>query len=397
MPLRISMPGKGRRITDEISSILHEPGVRRRIRSQAAIPESCPFILYFADSPDSVYQAEQWIPTLEKLAATGTPVAVLMTNATAASRLLGASTLPIVFCSGSASVEAFVGAYQVKVIFYVNNNQANFTTLRINGPLHVHLSHGESEKSSMVSNQLKAYDVAFIAGRASRTRILKHVRRLDPTHLLEIGRPQLDEVVPPSQSSSGPPVVLYAPTWEGDSTEMAYSSLTTSGLKLAHILHGDPRITFIFRPHPKTGTKSRAHGRAMREILLLTKESQTIHHGKSRPSSLRTAISDLSHADVVVSDISAMAMDAIGLHKPTVILTSTANLASGLPGGLTDSVPTWSAVPENPVDELLRYADGGATPRQTAFRDNIFGQAKLGTGTERFIDAAHEVLQSAID
>ncbi|WP_443410573.1 CDP-glycerol glycerophosphotransferase family protein [Arthrobacter rhombi] len=318
-----------------------------------------------------------------------------MTNATAVSRMLGASLLPIVFCSGSASVEAFVDKHQVMVIFYVNNNQANFTTLRINGPLHVHLSHGESEKSSMVSNQLKAYDVAFIAGPASRTRILKHVHRMDPAHLLEIGRPQLDNGATPTRSSDSPPIVLYAPTWEGDSAEMAYSSLTTSGLKLAHFLHDDPRITFIFRPHPKTGTKSRAHGRAMREVRLLTKESQTIRGGKALPSSPRTAMADISRADVVVTDISAMAMDAIGLNKPTVILSNSTNPSSAPPAGLTDSVPTWPAVPEDPVDELLRYAHGGATPRQAAFRDHVFGQATLGTGTERFIDAAHELLKSS--
>ena len=123
----------------------------------------------------------------------------------------------------------------------MNNNQANFTALRVNGPAHVHLSHGESEKSSMVSNQLKAYDFAFIAGQASHERITAGVPRFDERHLVHIGRPQLGF---PGTAGFGPAAgattVLYAPTWEGDSPAMAYSSLKTHGRRLEG-LHHRPR------------------------------------------------------------------------------------------------------------------------------------------------------------
>jgi Putative glycosyl/glycerophosphate transferases involved in teichoic acid biosynthesis TagF/TagB/EpsJ/RodC len=375
-----------RRVRSRLSSAVNEPRVRRRLAQTSAPPAISPFAVYFADAPQGAYQLKQWLPALNRLAATGTPVTLLLANADTAARLLDSAQLPVALCPQASAVEDFVVDHRVQVLFYVNNNQANFTTLRINGPYHVHLSHGESEKSSMVSNQLKAYDAAFIAGPASRERILHHVRRIDPSHLVEIGRPQLDLVRAEAPATPDIPVILYAPTWEGDGPAMAYSSLREPGLELIRALNRDPRVRLVFRPHPKTGTYSADFTRALHQAHQLL--------GPSSESS-GDAVSAISLADVVVTDVSAMAMDSVGLGKPTVVLASTGPQDSNPTRRLTSYVTIWPVLPSDAVDRILEFARRGPDPLQREFRDIVFGPAELGTGTERFIRASHDLLKSA--
>ena len=168
--------------------------------------------MYFGDGPAGLYQLQQWLGPWERLAAEVAPLTLLLGDPRAAREIAGRTTLPVVLVPGSAPFERFVAGHRVRAVFYVNNNQANFTALRVNGPAHVHLSHGESEKSSMASNQLKAYDFAFIAGQASHERIMAAVPRFDERHLVHIGRPQLG--FPGSRISPrprGPPPCFMPP------------------------------------------------------------------------------------------------------------------------------------------------------------------------------------------
>ena len=112
-------------------------------------------------------------------------MALLVHRPTTAADLLKDAPLPIFLAQGIDQVEKFIQDKGVRLVFYVNNNRDNFTVLRLAEQVHVHLSHGESDKISMASNQLKAYDYAFIAGQASRERILGSVRRMDPAKLVE--------------------------------------------------------------------------------------------------------------------------------------------------------------------------------------------------------------------
>lgn len=396
MPLGTTLSTARKRLISQLGSVLLTPLVRRRIEvGGLRPPRNSPFAAYFADSPEGAYQLEQWLPAFHRLAQSGTPVSLLVTSASMANRLLKDSPVPVFLCPGSADVEAFVHEHEVQVMFYVNNNQSNFTPLRINGPVHVHLSHGESEKASMVSNQLKAYDLAFIAGPASRDRILSHVWGIDPAHLVEIGRPQLD--APPHTIRKHPTqvTVLYAPTWEGDSPAMAYSSLTESGQELVRLLAADRRVNLIFRPHPKTGTRSRIHLEAMRNLDRLVSKSEAMAgRRRKRPMPNTDAFADIRSAEVVVTDVSAMAMDAVGMSKPTLVLTTSAAVATGTTSHLLSAVPTWAHLPSDAVEQILNLAALGPGLRQREFREYVFGGDELGAGTDRFISTAQKLLGS---
>lgn len=394
MPLGTKFSTARKRLTSQLGSALRTPLVRRSILHRGLrIPRVSPFAAYFADSTEGAYQLEQWLPAFQRLALAGTPVSLLVTNASMANRLLKTSALPVWLCPGSADVEDFIDQHDVQVIFYVNNNQTNFTTLRVNGPVHVHLSHGESEKASMVSNQLKAYDLVFIAGPASRERIMSHVWGIDPTRLIEIGRPQLDAPYHAAREDPAQIAVLYAPTWEGDSPAMAYSSIAESGQELVRLLATDERVRLVFRPHPKTGTRSLKHLEALRNLDRLISRSAALA-GQSRKAltTNHDALADIRLAEVVVTDVSAMAMDAVGMSKPTLVLTTSAGAATGTTSHLLSAVPTWSHIPSDAVQQILNLAARGPDLRQREFREYVFGADELGTGTDRFIRAAQKIL-----
>lgn len=282
---------------------------------------------------------------------------------------------------------------------YFNNNQANFTTLRINGPAHVHLSHGESEKSSMTSNQLKAYDYAFIAGQASADRILQNVKRFDAKHLIEIGRPQFDSVQPTSfPDLAGRTRVLYAPTWEGDGHDMAYGSLDTSGEEIVEELLSDERIQLIFRPHPKTGALSASYARSLARVKHRLGVANAKGSALHVVDTTAIAMATIKACDVIISDTSAMSMDAVGLDVPLVLTvgsrpeTEMATTPDHAHAGLRDVIPTLDGMPVSALPTwLISQAAAGVSPQQRQFREYVFGSAYAASGTERFIVAMQSV------
>lgn len=375
------------------------PRLRRSIRLRTP-PASggFDFLVYFADSPELLYQLKQWIVPLENLAANGSRVVFVLNNALSARELGLLTTLPILLTRSMAEIEQFVEAQGVRGVFYVNNSQANFTALRMTQPVHIHLNHGESEKTSMVSNQLKAYDYAFVAGDAAANRILSKVDKLDPAHLVKIGRPQLDldaSLIPAKAENIS---VLYAPTWEGDSRAMAYSSLNSIGMRLVQELVADDRFTLVFRPHPKTGTWSRETARSLRlvtdEIKANAKNGQA---GRHHIDTGMDPTASIAGSDIVIADNSAMAMDAIGLgvHLLAVSPDPTATLQQR-PADLLSlygAAPTIGADHRgNFAETILAIVNSPIQENQVAFQRHLFGDPVLGTGTERFISACRRII-----
>ena len=247
----------------------------------------------------------------------------------------------------------------------------------------------------MVSNQIKAYDFAFVAGDAAVQRIQSVVRRFDAQHLVKIGRPQIDHAgIEATSTKSERVVVLYAPTWEGDSRQMAYSSLLGIGGDLIAELLADNRFTVHVRPHPKTGARSDKALQNLRNIeLLIRKANQLDPAAQHRIDRGNDATRALVDCDVVIADNSAMTMDAVGLGKPVFLVVSDAlkeqshtmpsirqtmdsliNIGSESLPGICDAVASAAVHPIPAAQEELR--------------DHVFGSPELGTGTERFILAA---------
>ncbi|SDR09563.1 CDP-Glycerol:Poly(glycerophosphate) glycerophosphotransferase [Arthrobacter crystallopoietes] len=396
----MSLTVKARRglklMADSAGNLFLDKRVRRQLSARnPTTPARYEAVLYFADDPSSAYQIRQWFGPMLKLSERH-PVAVLVHKATTAAAIMEDCPLPVYLTSGINEVEQFVSTHEVRAVFYVNNNQANFTVLRLTGPVHIHLSHGESDKVSMASNQLKAYDFAFIAGEASRQRILANVPRLDPTKLVEIGRPQLDDAVDNAPNNDdGRVTVLYAPTWEGDRDAMAYGSAASHGPALVRALLADPRYRLIFRPHPRTGVRLRAHGESVKLIDSLiasaVKKSPDAVHYRDHNHDFRGA---MAKADICICDISAMAMDWLPSGKPLLIAKPVEPAAVVDPKGITSVVPVLEAADaeRSPsiLDELLSRP---ISAEQFDLIRHHFGETDRGASTQRFLLAVDRAMQ----
>lgn len=392
-----------------MSKKIHAASVEKRVRRTLLNIAPAPtdvveFVLFFADGPGQSYQLEQWTAPFEALRKRGYGVCLLVMDALSARTLAQQTNLPILLMRSMEKIETALASWGTIGVFYVNNSQANFTMLRVSGPAHVHLSHGESEKSSMVSNQLKAYDFAFIAGPAAKRRILATIPRFDPAKLIEIGRPQLDyEHSKPAVQHPGSRIrVLYAPTWEGDGQSMAYSSITSIGVGLINALIDDGRFTVVFRPHPKTGSWS---SKARHELALIRKTMATAMSKTPEAGHLVDVTVDsapgIIDADVVICDISAMAMDSVGLNRPLLLLHSVeTTMAKDLAPEQTLSMERASKMLTEDHGRALLNAIANAgksnpSMQQQSLRNTIFGDPTLGRPTDRFINATISVTSAA--
>jgi CDP-glycerol glycerophosphotransferase (TagB/SpsB family) len=240
----------------------------------------------------------------------------------------------------------------------------------------------------MVSNQLKAYDRVFTAGRAARERILATLPEFDARAFVDVGRPQMDihdEVphLPPSDRTT----VLYAPTWEGDSRAMSYSSLVSQGERIARTVLKSPRHRLLYRPHPQTGTispETRSADLAVRAQIRAANSAD--------PSAGHLIDTDppfgwqLHEADQCICDVSAVAFDWLATGKPLVLTDAHGDAASAGPttSKLTQLHEQWT---EHVLEILERETDEEHRARMAALVEYHFGDTTPGASLSRFVTA----------
>jgi len=375
----------GRAAATRLGNEASAPVFARRATPLAQAP-AAGVAVFFATGPANRYQFDQWRRPLEAYAGTR-PVFAVVDRADTGRSLLTATALPVVFARGSEALERLVGEREVRAVLYLNQVEANFRMLRFPDPVHVQIGHGESDKGGSVSNQHKAYDLTFVGGPAGRDRLAAALRDFDPdTRTRQIGRPQLDHDypgAPPWPPGSGRRV-LYAPTWEGDRTSIAYGSLISHGLALVEALRTSTDWRIVYRPHPRTGQASSAHAAADRMIRRRLRGDGDRHW-------IDTGADYGWHwafADACVTDVSAVALDWLATGKPLVVtepaepgvhaarspfLTAATRLPAGRAGSVVDAL---AAAAGADLTSLVRY---------------YFGDTRRGASTRRFEAALEQV------
>ncbi len=367
-------------------------------RRFANIPLEGEVVVYFPDDATKAYQLEQWLPVFDDLHRKHS--VLLVTRNLGSFRLLQDKTrLPLVFARRLRDLNDVLVAADPAVCLFVNNSALNFQPLGWPRALHLHLNHGESDKVSMATNQVKAYDQVFVAGPAAVQRYVDNLLTLDKSKLVQVGRPQLDLTFPVVLAPSSSTTVLYAPTWEGETPVMDYSSLPAMGLPLVEQLVEDGGFRVVYKPHPKLRTGSQQAQEADEKVRELLQSASAARP----PNDAHVVVDDESilalfeGCDVVVSDVSSVALDWLYLRtdKPLWVADPRQDrvaLEHASPLAARTDVLDVADLPK--VAHLLRESvlhDHGADRRRDA-RAYYFGDLQPGESTRRFIDSIDEAI-----
>jgi hypothetical protein len=371
-------------------------------RQSAAIPWPTPgsirIGLYFADTSVNLYQVRQWYAPLAALADRH-GVAIITRSPGAYLEVSREAPVPVLYLRTVTEIEAFLAEQDVAVMLYVNQNVKNFQMLRYGRVFHVFINHGESDKAYMTSNQFKAYDFAFVAGRAALDRLERELWDYDvERRAIPIGRPQTDhlDVAAAPIARDGRIVVCYAPTWEGDRPTMAYGSLVSHGVELARAVLASPRHRLVFRPHPRTGVNSPEHRAARDEIVALI-----AHANAADPAAghLFDDGGDLGWqfvvADVQITDISAMIYDRLATGRPLIVTRPVAAEAEVDERGYLAAAEWMDARDAPRVLEMIERVVHDEASRATLahWSKHHFGDTSPGAATRRFLDAVDRLLE----
>ncbi len=196
--------------------------------------------------------------------------------------------------------------------------------------LHIHINHGESEKSSTFTNQSKAYDYVFIVGDAAYDKYNLNLIKKNMDNFIHVGRPQLDHIAeiakfdvnksisPQSEEESLPTVkkkvILYAPTGEGTHDAMNFTSINDYGMSLVQQLVNHPNYYLVYKPHPNTGSRDATTKKINNAILKLLSG-----HNGGEAITGGDINSLYRHVDLAIFDNSTVAIDFLQVDKPMLM------------------------------------------------------------------------------
>lgn len=356
-------------------------------------------MVYFPDTRMNLYQLQQWYEPVKALDEVH-PVVVVLQDSRVAKVVRSELGLPTVVFGHYARLDDVLSRSQVKLALYVNHSPQNFSALRFTSLVHVFLNHGESDKGVSVSNQVKAYDFCFVAGQAAVDRYATYTMLYDAAARCRmIGRPQLDFDRPdpsPSPPAGARRTVLYAPTWEGAQPSLAYGSVLSHGPRLVRALLGSGRFRVVYRPHPLNGLLDPDYGDADEAVRRLINDAAAADasagHLVDTSRSLNEAFAD---ADVLVCDVSAVAMDWLPVGRPLVVTEPASAAVVTAATRLLDVVPRLPVTALDSVVDLIgEQVERDPTGEQrTALVDYYLGDTTPGSATTRFIEACTEVIE----
>lgn len=345
---------------------------------------------YFGDGTDQLYQLQQWLPALEKLDVEHSVVLVFRQRA-AFEAAKAITSLPMALAVSYPDLTDLYGTNVYRLAIYVNNSMRNFQSMSDPSIVHVHVDHGESDKTSSISNQLKAYDKVFVAGSAAMERCARVLCGLDGSKLVSIGRPPLDgrfsSVLPHDERLT----VVYAPTWPGENDSNNFTSVDVLGQQIVEALLS-MHVRVIYRPHPRaTGMVDSAVSEADRAIRLMLNAAND-EGGGHIISTAHNILNIFEDTDVLIADISSVGLDFLYLHTDRgLLLTDRRNDPARL-REISPAADALGTVSLATVEQLPRLVDDelhSSSPLEvrTQLRDHYFGSKTDEGSTGKFVDA----------
>jgi hypothetical protein len=350
-------------------------------------------LVFFPEPVQNAYQLEQWLPALAELDRRQGVVVVTQDSRTTA-RVRAHTGLPVHCVARTATLDGLVSRGRPALALYVSHHPRNFQLLRFPSLAHVYLGHGESDKAVSASNQLKAYDRAFVAGRAAVDRVLSELMWFDAGRLVTIGRPQVATL--PLRRPGLPPAVLYAPTWEGAQPSMAYSSVATHGAALLASLAA-AGLRVVYRPHPRTGANRSEVAAADQQLRRLVGTPQLQATG-SRVDVDSPLAEAFAGADALVTDVSSLAPEWLPTGRPLVVTVPAARSAVVPPSPLLAAAHRLDAADAGRAGDLVRglLTDDDLAPARAELVEHYLGDVRPGAAMTAFLTACEELV-AAVD
>lgn len=341
-------------------------------------------MVFFPDPPENYYQLNQWIEPLRALDREHRVLVVCQDSRTAAA-LRKDSPLDCRVIARNRTLETVVRDSNFGLCLYVGQANANAVALRLNRLAHVFLSHGESDKLVTVSNLEKSFDQVFVAGEAAIDRHRRSLIFFDAERLVPVGRPQARPFSPPA--ADAPVTVLYAPTWEGSQEVNEYSSIKSHAMAILESAVAT-NTHMIFRPHPRTGRSDRTYREALASII----EYASRHPNLIDYDTSNDPTGSMSRAHILISDISAVAVDWLATGRPLMVTRPTSPKATVVNSRLLTRVPRLDAqdAPQGASQATALLGDDTILADIAALRSYYLGDA---SGNPRaFVKACGDIL-----
>ena len=347
-------------------------------------------VVYFFGSMGQSYQIKQWLDTFTELDKKH-KVTIIVRNFQVYLFWKKSLAFNIFFCHTINDLLNYYDRYKPKVVIYINNGFKNFQSLIYEDGLHIHINHGESDKSSDHSNQVKAYDYIFVHGPNGYNNYMKYLIKLNPEQLVQTGRPQLDFIAPISLNTFGKKVVIYAPTWEATHRSMRYTSVDIYGDKIVNTILDSEKYFFIYKPHPNLG----AHDLNVKEThsRLLNKIDKCKH-------AITITDTDVNNiypiVDFAIFDMSSIMTDYLSVDKPFILADvfdpsvhqiEDYNVLKGCTRLTLDNVNSLLDI----IDDEI--SNDPMREKRQGIKDLYLGNYKEGESIKKFIGSVSEIIR----
>ena len=276
---------------------------------------SAEVVVYFAGNKKQLYQIEQWMHIFTELNKHH-KICFIIKNHNVIEYFNSEKfkDFEVRYIKKLADLIEFYKQNNHKVVLYVNNSNHNFLSLINNRALHIHINHGESEKISSFSNQVKAYDYVFIVSDAAYNKYKLNLNKINMDKFIKVGRPQIEYTIPLKNfPSTNKKIVLYAPTWEGGYSDMNYSSIIKFDKQIISTLI-ENNYFIIYKPHPYVGSRDKQYKNAQKELI-----KQLQNYPDSYIMLEGDILSLYPYTDISIFDNSATVIDYLSMNKPYII------------------------------------------------------------------------------
>jgi hypothetical protein len=347
-------------------------------------------IIYFFGKMGQTYQIKQWIDTFIELNKKHR-ISVVVRDSQVQQYFTKILPFPIKYCNTINDVFDFYTQVDPKVIMYINNGFKNFQSLIYENSLHIHINHGESDKSSDHSNQVKGYDYIFVHGQNGYNNYMKYLIKLNPKRLVITGRPQLDFIKPISINTNNKKVILYVTTWEATHQSMRYTSVDVYGEKIVNKIIDSDEYFFIYKPHPNLGANDSKVKEIHKKII------EKVNNSKNAIVLDKEDVNNIYPiADFAIFDMSSTMTDFLQVNKPFLL----ADVFNSDIHNINDYnvLHGCNRITSNNIDNLLTMIkteidkDPMKEKRQE-IKELYLGNYKEGESIKKFINSVSNIIQ----